>query len=260
MNDEFSPRFAYEDSEDEFEKEEELTKFDLPLFKWLKSDGSAVPEVDVLLIGSGGGATYLNLNIPKKLIGGFLMPEMNLKSNPFDQFSVESSSCGLYEIGTTPKTYMLLCCCSIDSEASLLLGRAILSTLRPKKVIMLDALDVSDYIPPRTNDAATTTSPIRYLQTSAAPWNCDFQMLEIPNIVKNLSGAILTNCEIKGIPAALYLTFEDRRFKLEKPTNSYKEILSYLATQSIVPQLPQCNKRSNPSTHRNTASNSTLYL
>ncbi|KAK9763703.1 hypothetical protein K7432_009386 [Basidiobolus ranarum] len=171
MSNEFSPRFAYEDSDDEFEKEEELTKFDMPVFKWLKPKDSTTPEeVDLLLIGNGGGASFLNINVSKNLVGAFLLPEMNIKTNSFDQFSGKSSSCGLYEVGTTPKTYVLLNSCPTDSQSSILLSRAILSTIRPKKVIMLDALDISEYIPPKSNDVETSKSPIRCLQTSSASW------------------------------------------------------------------------------------------
>ncbi|RHZ77402.1 hypothetical protein Glove_180g125 [Diversispora epigaea] len=220
-------RFAYDDDEDS-EYEEELVEslkgkpsipLELPLLhisSTYKNNKKISIEnklkFDILLIGVyGGGNIFLDLivNNKKIVIGSILLPEIKLTQNTLDQEIYPNQGCFIYHLESDPNIAIIPCNYNINDDRCFLWVKALFDQIKAERVYIFDTFKISSYL---TNVKHKEFYPplYRLLKTSVAPKLDDsIQLYESPNLMFNLSAALLSHCEIRRIPAYLILSLQD---------------------------------------------------
>ncbi|KAI9490818.1 hypothetical protein BDB00DRAFT_874987 [Zychaea mexicana] len=96
---------------------------------------------------------------------------------------------------------------------------------RVKSVVVLDALPSAEYL--HTGDRDDLLPPcLRILQSSAASSVPGLESLEVPNMLKGLSAAFTSLCEVRNVPCYTLVTMQE--YYLGKPIVTLETVEAYI--------------------------------
>ncbi|CAG8545456.1 11858_t:CDS:2 [Acaulospora morrowiae] len=242
-------RFAYDDSDSEFEdleSDKKIAALDPPIIRISNFKKTLKLSVNLVLIGiHGGGNLFLeSITNKKKLIGTILLPEVELvptfeTQNTLNQETHPNQGCFIYELESNPRTLIIPCNYKTKDERCFTWVKSLFEHIDPERVFIFDTFKSSLYIAGENYRENRSYPPFcRLLQSSVAPkLDHSIPKYEPPNLVCNLSAALLSHCEIHKIPAYLLLSLQDTFFGKTESTSEtlqgFQEALENLQSSEL---------------------------
>ncbi|KAM3933090.1 proteasome assembly chaperone 1 [Leptodactylus fuscus] len=240
-----------DEDEDEEEAAEELDEEDKEIRKELakkrevtltwSSETSAAIESSTdhtlpctsLILGVGDNASgflsaYILSSGSWEIVGYIkLWNERCRDHNPKNDATTSSSSCTFYRSVTDPSVMLCLCKCYVAEDQQFQWCEKVFGYLQKSalKVTILSTCPVTDY---KTIES-THNLPAPFLKVVTSKQYKDSaacSYLEQPNIVDGLPAAVMTHCQVWGVPAAFYQCYTDIT-KLDSVTiEAFRPVLS----------------------------------
>ncbi|RIB05661.1 hypothetical protein C2G38_2117843 [Gigaspora rosea] len=223
-------RLLYDDSDSEFEELDDKTVDSLgPPVLRLSHFKNTKFLTNTLLIGiNGGGNLFLeSISSNKRLIGTILLPEIELIRNTLNQENGSNQGCFIYEMESSPKTLLIPCNYKVNDERCFIWTKTLFNHIEAERVIIFDIFKLSSYI---FNHREEHIYPYcRVLSSnSALEMDKSIPIYQPPNLVCNLSAAILSHCELYNISAYLLLNPQTEKIGMIQIYQEYQKILNQL--------------------------------
>ncbi|KAF9913850.1 hypothetical protein BX616_009453 [Lobosporangium transversale] len=209
-------RYQSSDEEDFQESLDKAVTLPKPIFLWrdtaaikpattttgstsTSSSISSPKSCSTLIIGTAfGGSALLHTIKEKTLLGSIILPGIDLKENNADINSPRNANCNIYELNSDPTVIFIPCNYEVKDKDSLNFARAILQNIQATRIIILDTFSPSSYFTGSAN-VEYNYPWLRLLQTTGSTIVNEIPTLEVPNLVQNLSAALMSYCEVRGM-------------------------------------------------------------
>jgi len=193
-----------EDEEEEFSSPQ--PKLYPPLFFFSHSVTNSRVDARLIVIGFRGAAsTFLDcVFVEKETFATLHIPEVAMRSNPLSLKAPVPKSCCL--LSRYKDVVIVTCDYEVKSARAYAWTQALFEHVRAERVVVLDSLPEHKYHPPVSNEPSSPPF-LRMLETSASkkqrqqgsPTSCTY--LEPPNLIESGTAAVLTNCQLRNVPA-----------------------------------------------------------
>ncbi|XP_070567503.1 proteasome assembly chaperone 1-like [Ptychodera flava] len=208
-----SSRVDADDDEEEDEKAEIVS----PVLRWspdVRAEiGLSKDEIlscDNLLLAIGPAATgfvhtYV-LGQEHEVIGVVVSGLKNKDSNSFHQTMHTDKTCFLYRLKSQPKTLVCQCNCQVSAEQAFSWTEQLFRNLKNPSVTILGSCQITEY---KSHDPIQAPPFIKCLCSSEFKDKPVCAYLPQPNTVSELAAAVLNCCQVRGMPAVLYMAYLD---------------------------------------------------
>eukprot|EP00029_Vermamoeba_vermiformis_P006442 TRINITY_DN2529_c0_g1_i1.p1 TRINITY_DN2529_c0_g1~~TRINITY_DN2529_c0_g1_i1.p1 ORF type:complete len:271 (-),score=51.32 TRINITY_DN2529_c0_g1_i1:29-841(-) len=224
---------------DDDEVEDELpVEYKTPKFEWTKeakaTNNKIQAEYLVIAVNTAASLFFHSLieSTKSPLIGTLIMPELAA------QVSKHKSTLrdGLYQL--TPNVVAMLITILPAAERGRAWTSALFEHVTATNVYVFDTMLDSRY---RDKSGRRPLPPyVRKLETDARrALNADKMITddcpyyETPNMVEELSAAIITYCQLRSIPAALYLSLEEGSSLRAETLKAFEHIVDVLLSTDL---------------------------
>ncbi|CAN8197011.1 unnamed protein product [Coccothraustes coccothraustes] len=153
------------------------------------------------------------------------------------------SFCLFYRLISDPTVLLCQCSCYVAEDQQFQWLEKVFGSMQKKglQVTILSTCPVADY---KTQESTLTlVSPfLKALKTKEFQEQVCCPLLEQPNIVRDLPAAVLSYCQVWGIPAVLYLCYSDV-IKLDTVTiEAFRPLLSSKLLKSLAKDASESTK------------------
>lgn len=259
----------YGDLQDDFEGEEEEEEKSLPppIFVWSPLGKSRLQggrlscKVLVISLGPHASSFVTEHTAAAHVLGGILLPEADLLDcNTVSDPSCLSSPGGMLTL--IQDTVVLRQSRLIPDDArSFDWVESVFSHIAPARVVVLCTLSEGTYHSPDASQPPLLRSLQTSHETQTSAKVCP--SLELPNLIGGTAAALLSHCEVFGMPASLFVSIDS----LHAPLVSVAAFEPVLTTVGLKPNLTvnydvlfnSCQLRRSALTIKNTLPDS-IYL
>ncbi|XP_034370658.1 proteasome assembly chaperone 1 [Arvicanthis niloticus] len=157
-----------------------------------------------------------------------------VRLSPTDAF------CVFYQLKSDPSVFLCQCSCYIAEDQQFQWLEKVFG-FRPRKNMQVTVLTCRHITEYKTSESTCSLSSpfLRALKTQKFKDAVCCPLLEQPNIVHDLTAAVLSYCQVWNIPAVLYLCYTDV-MKLDLVTvEAFKPILSSRSLKCLVKNIPE---------------------
>jgi hypothetical protein len=230
--------------EDEVEETFKPRTYFAPLFYWRREMREKLKEtqrlpIKTLLIAFGNAAvlffhSYL-LEKSHPLVATLLLPELSLR-NMSAKSTFRDPVCNIYQFDSE-QTFLVLCQYDVSAERANAWTTVLFQHIHAEQVYIFGSIfetqlrDVlgSKLIPPFLRKLETDAQRIKISKDQLAI--CPY--LESPTMIDKAPAAVLTYCQLRNIPATLYLSLEECHQLSSETLSAFETVLKH-----ILPNFP----------------------